>query len=673
MNGDEERDDGRGRGRNQNRGGGGRGRGDYDQRGGAAGRGRVDGRSGRGYGRNNQASSSEYVPQPHYRPENGNADNPTSGGVDSQVLNFCKSLGDTPFLLTRQNTELWEASFELSTHFPSISFYIPKLLKAYLRFPDQGGYAPNPETVLSVLCFYLPKAKNLADIELVYDIVRERLQRSSSMSKITEKQSILTLVRQLSILVENATKKIFTLPGNDFQKTVQISQGFLTTLGLYDSNVGTFVLSSIGADGETSDEHLNRDPVLQWSSSPTIEWLTNGALYEKIALKRCYSDGQEYVDTVRKVWAMLTFYWGTAAFWPKCGCQSHGGGGGGGGASDARACATPLLTHIGGAGNIYCTKRMSNQEGKCGRPAVWRCMRRDHDAICQRCLVHRQRSLMGSSGINASTDIYDGTIQSIQLNGDAHFINLRNVLSRKPPKENVNWKTSYRLQPSMLVGVIHLHGRNLELRSSMKIHWGEIIIQDKKGGPQLESQRRKDQYMSIRLLSRSDCPDLATSHDMKFSKDSHVAVVDMRVFVPEVMTVLSTLGQRSFLDGFTRVSFSKYLLSPDYEDACPNLPSELASVSLYEHLSMAFQLTTIDCISTLSEDRKQKILQKICNLQVVKTLDRTQREAFVHALLRPLHCTQGPPGTGKVRSRLLSFTSSFNYHRVMLVFVLSSL
>jgi hypothetical protein len=558
-----------------------------------------------------------------------------------------------PFLLTRQNIELWEASFDLSKQFSTLYFYIPQLLKSYLSFPDQGGYAPKPETVLQLLCFFLEKkVKNLSELELVFDIVRDRLQRSSSMCQITsdrDKQSILILIRQLSTLVECATKKIFQLPANDFPKTILISQSLISTLAVYESNVSSLTMTSVDPNENMT---VDQDPLLRWSSSPTIDWLIDGSLYERIGLKRCYADGQEYVNTVRKVWAMLTFYWGTAAFWPKCGCQSHGGGPGAGGVSEARACATPLLTHIGGggsAGSFYCTKRGSSHDGRCGRPALWRCMKKDHDAICQRCLIHRQRALMGPSSLNASTDIYDATIQSIQLHGDAHLLHLKNVLSRKPPKENVNWKTSYRLQPSMLVGVIHLHGRNLDLRSSMKIHWGEIILQDKKNGPQQEYIRRKDQFLSIRLLSRSDCPDLIVSHDMKFSRDSHVAVVDMRVFVPEVMTVLSTLGQRSFLDGFTRVSFSKYLLSPEYQDTSPSLPSELSSASLYDHLRVAFQRTTIDCLSTLSEERKEIILQKICHLQVVQSLDRTQREAFVHALLRPLHCTQGPPGTGKVR------------------------
>jgi hypothetical protein len=253
-----------------------------------------------------------------------------------------------------------------------------------------------------------------------------------------------------------------------------------------------------------------------------------------------------------------------------------------------------------------------------------------------------------------SPDISDGMMtQSIQLTGDAHVLHLKDVMSRKPPKESINWRTSYRLQPSMLVGIIHLHGRNLELKRSMKIYWGEIVVKDKINGSHEEYRRRQAQQMSIRLLSRSDCPDLRTSHDLKLTKDSHVAIVDMRVFVPEVMTVLSTLGQKSFLDGLSRVSFSKYLLTPEYkeekeEQHSQEMPIAIYSSPLREHLHLAFQMTSIDCISTFSVERKNLVIEQICQLKVVQTLDRTQREAFVNALLRPLHCTQGPPGTGKV-------------------------
>jgi hypothetical protein len=214
----------------------------------------------------------------------------------------------------------------------------------------------------------------------------------------------------------------------------------------------------------------------------------------------------------------------------------------------------------------------------------------------------------------------------------------------------------------------------------MTIHWGEIVPakigtgtgtgtggKTRDGGTgnaREEHLQRKQNLITIRLLSRSDCPDLDTTSVSRLDlrSGSHVAIIDMRVFVPEVMTVLSTLGQQSFLDGFTRVSFAKYLLSPDDGAASDgtsadiSLPPLSPTVSLIEHLVKAFDETTIECIANFSESRKRVVIQKICQLKVVQTLDQTQGEAFVHALMRPLHCTQGPPGTGKV---YLYYLSSF--------------
>jgi hypothetical protein len=566
----------------------------------------------------------------------------------------------------------------LSRQFPLLSSSIPKLFQAYLRYPDQGGYAPKPEIVIKLMNFYLNSLPKLSSLELMHEILLMRLQRSSSMCQIvdnTSRQSLLSLIHEFTSLVETIFKMLFQTSDIDFQKTLSLSQSLLQNLSIYEVNVRNLILADPprGVGSQPNEEILSTDPFLQWSTNPTIEWLTNGALYEQqLSLKRSYVDGQDYVNTVRAVWAMLTFYWGTAAFWPKCSCQSGGGGG-----DEARACGVPLLTHIDHHRHpsVYCTRRNPNRGGQCGRVAVWRCMRRDHEAICQKCLIQRQHSLMGPYGVTGSTDLYDATIQSVQLHSDDHVLHLQDVLSRKPPKEKVNWKTTYRLQGAMLVGVVHLHARNSELKPSMKIHWGEIVVpknspslgKQQQGTARDEHLRRKDNLMSIRLLSRSDCPDLQTSRDLRCSKDSHVAIIDMRVFVPEVMTVLSTLGQRSFLDGFTRVSFAKYLLSPDGHDddrgeegdESTTLPALSTTTSLSEHLLKAFESTTIDCIANLSESRKRILIQKICQLKVVQTLDRTQGEAFIHALMRPLHCTQGPPGTGKVHTDSLSLGFSF--------------
>jgi hypothetical protein len=523
-------------------------------------------------------------------------------------------------------------------------------LKAYLRFPDQqsnNSYAPKPNSVLNLLIYaFKLKIKKLQDAKLVHEIVVERLRRSSSMSRIVDKNSTLSLIRALISAADDVIRCLFQLPGEDMKSVVKFASILTEDLTLYESKVQQLTIvpqdpSGI-AGGGGGNHGLFIPPALQWTSSPTIDWLMNGSLYKKMSLKSHYSDAEDYVETVRNIWTMLTFYWGTAALWPKCTHQSQSGVG------DTRACGTPLLTDA--FRNDTCTKR-GDRNGICGKPAVWRCMRRGHDAICESCLFLRQRYLLGPSGMNGSTDIYDAMIQSIQLQGDAHVLHLKDLMSRKPPKEAINWRTSYRLQPSMLVGIIHLNGRNLELKRDMKIHWGELIAKNKKNEGPDESKRRHDGQLSIRLLSRSDCPDLMTAHDLKFSLGSHVAVIDMRVFVPEVMTVLSTLGQKSFIDGLSRVAFSKYLLTPEYSDERHGhemIPLSIYSSPLREHLELAFQMTSIDCIATFSQERKTSVIGRICKLGVVQTLDRTQREAFVNALLRPLHCTQGPPGTGKV-------------------------
>jgi hypothetical protein len=561
-----------------------------------------------------------------------------------QISNFCQNLdADSPFPLTKENLQLWVSSFEMTLTSPRNHQFIYPLLGAYLHFPDQSGYAPNPLTVVKILCLLLSESVDLCDVELAHDIIKDRLLRSSSINKLTDKDSLLTSFQQLQSIFEDTTRRLFQSPDSDFNTLIKLSSNFRKSSNNYESTVQNL------NDDEAHENSEFSDPILQWTTSPTLKWLLNGSLYQAVELKHRYSDAEDYVTTIRKVWTMLTFYWGTAAFWPKCTCQSH-----------SKPCGTPLLTCICTRGTFFCTKRGHNQE-ICGKPATWRCMRRGHDAICQHCLSIRQKNLMGPSGVNASTDIYDGTISSSQIQGDSLVLDIFDTLSRKPPKEHVNWRTSYRLQPNMLVGIICLSIRNMELNPSMKIHWGEIVIKDKEKGIFEEFSRRESNMISIRLLSRSDFPEMTPIHET-FLNNSHLVIIDLRVFVPEVMTVLCTLAQKSFLDGFQKVSFTKFLLNPDCPDEKSLEMMTLPSSSLQAQLEIALGATSIDCLSTISQDKKTKIIEKICRLKMIQTLDKTQRESFVYALMKPLHCIQGPPGTGKVcnLSLCLSLTLSLS-------------
>jgi hypothetical protein len=554
-----------------------------------------------------------------------------------EISYFCQNL-DSPFPLTKENLQIWESSFKMTLTSPNNFRYIRPLLGAYLRFPDQSGYAPNPLLVVEILCLLLSRSADLCDLELTHDVIKDRLTRSSSTGKLTDKVFLVTALNRLQSLVEDTSRRLFQSPGLDFNNLIKISSNLRNHLSNYE-----LIVHSL--DGDETKLSV-ADPILQWSASPTLQWLLNGSLYQASALKPCYSDAEDYVTTIRKVWTMLTFYWGTAAFWPKCTCQSH-----------SKTCGTPILTWINTRGTLFCTKRGHKNQEVCGKPALWRCMRRGHDAICQSCLMIRQKNFMGPSSANSCTDIYDATIFGSHIYGDSLVLDIFDTLSRKPPKEKVNWRTSYRLQPNMLVGVICVPYRNMELNPSMKIHWGEIVLKDSNGFFE-EFSRREANKISIRLFSRSDFPEMALIHE-SFVNNSHLVIIDLRVFVPEVMTVLCTLGQKSFLDGFQKVSFSKYLLNPDCKDESLEIEKTFSSSSsLRAQLEIALDATSIDYLSTISNEDKTKIVEKISRLEMVQTLDQTQRESFIYAIMKPLHCIQGPPGTGKVCIPLPSYFDS---------------
>lgn len=519
--------------------------------------------------------------------------------------------------------------------------FIIILLKSYLKFPERDIFAPNPEIVLKALNKYLKIPKDIDSLKLTLDIVRDRLKRRISTSKIRSKELILDLISKLKESVEASIAKLVQQRNKNITEILKLSSEIFNEIQIYESIVGNLVITpKNNHDSDTSDEV---DEALEWTQLPTIKWLTDGSLYECNGLKKSYDSTEDYVETIRKLWTMLTFYWGTAAIWPKCTCNPQPKG------ADSRPCNTPLLTKSNH--QLTCTQkilRMDNIPERCGKPAKWTCIKRGHDAICSSCLTKKRTKLMGPPGRDASTDIYDGVIENIQINGDVHTLHISQFMSRKPPTIPVNWSTSYRLQSSMLVGIISLDAIGLELKDSMKIRWGEIVTKDRNTKFNQESQRRRDGQLSIRLLSHSDCSDIDTSFDSNFRKNSHIAIIDLQVFVPEVITVLSTLGQQSFLDGFCGLSFQQYLLDPEFDNQTSLTTRFSLDSNITDKITYAIYHSSIDCVSTLTEAQKLKIITQISNLGPVKTLDATQSEAFVNALIHPLHCTQGPPGTGKV-------------------------
>ena len=72
-----------------------------------------------------------------------------------------------------------------------------------------------------------------------------------------------------------------------------------------------------------------------------------------------------------------------------------------------------------------------------------------------------------------------------------------------------------------------------ELSSADVLMWAEVVSTAVRPDPSEDSRARADGRMAIRLLSSMDCPLLGES-DMLLEQGHHIAIVDFRVFVPEV-------------------------------------------------------------------------------------------------------------------------------------------
>ncbi len=110
--------------------------------------------------------------------------------------------------------------------------------------------------------------------------------------------------------------------------------------------------------------------------------------------------------------------------------------------------------------------------------------------------------------------------------------------SRRPPEKPPNWCTSYRLKCAGLVGVVQLGASHETLRPECSLQWGEIVavsLHPGYGADQDFKERARGR-MAIRLLNSGDLSSLQQSPDL-LVVGARVAVIDLRVFVPEVISV----------------------------------------------------------------------------------------------------------------------------------------
>ena len=220
---------------------------------------------------------------------------------------------------------------------------------------------------------------------------------------------------------------------------------------------------------------------------------------------------------------------------------------------------------------------------------------------------------------------------------------LSNLTSRKPPNIAPNWRTTYRLRKAALVAVVRLNSSNQRLSKNFSLQWAEVV-QTTLGVNSDEAKDRQNGRISLKLLTRGDLPALSADCESALEVRTNVAIIDLRIFVPEVISVLATLSGADFPIHFAQIPFKDRLLghaSPGSLFRYNTHSSDMANI--FESLNKS----EIEFVLRLDENKRLDLAQAIYSIPQVRSLYGTQLDAFTAALSSSAHCIQGPPGTGK--------------------------
>ncbi|KAK3285888.1 hypothetical protein CYMTET_6520 [Cymbomonas tetramitiformis] len=217
-----------------------------------------------------------------------------------------------------------------------------------------------------------------------------------------------------------------------------------------------------------------------------------------------------------------------------------------------------------------------------------------------------------------------------------------------------NWRTSYRLKCSALVAVMRLGASYEPLPPDRALQWAEIVpVAVGPKAPPDDTCRQRGR-MALQLLGCTGRQGaLQQCARTPLEEGLRVAVVDLRVFVPEVLPVLSTLADPALRGHLNEIPFVERLLGvpvplfggPERKDerrAAPG-PGESCKAAVAD----AVGRSEIELIRRLPAEARIELGCKLGTLATDANLYGTQLAAFCKGLLCSAHCTQGPPGTGK--------------------------
>ena len=539
---------------------------------------------------------------------------------------------------------------------------LPCLLKALLQLPKRPATTPAAHDVIRVLNGIAEAAttsgssgsSTLHDLDQIIDAVANRLQGEES--KVVNPGAVADSVFILAQTLRSKTCQL--LPNLEDTSLMSRGANIITrVLAEVDSYAKALLVVAAAKPNNHHELHLlaaadeqsaavARQPWLGWRQ-PTMRWLLEGAWAKAPDLIELYASSQEYAEALHRMMVLLTFYWGAGAVWPKC-RHSQGVRGG----ADDKCCNEPLLAPCRASSTRHtCTERL-NHGGTCGKLAAWRCPRARHpSAICGSCLGHKQRVLVGS-GDHASTDVYDGVVDREMSRRDGQLYLVSRLQSRRAPKIAPNWKTSYRLKCAGLVGVCVLGSSREALTPGLKIIWAEIVPMTPaklgvlSSGPGQDYRERANGKMALRLLRPNANGSIQQFSDPSIAAGTRVAVIDLRVFVPEVLSVLSICSDPHLSDHLDMIPFASRL----FGQGAP-APTLVLTMDAGPERTVAEAMATseIDLVRRLTPATRDRLAANIGALARRANMYGTQLEAFCQALLCSIHCTQGPPGTGKVR------------------------
>lgn len=562
--------------------------------------------------------------------------------IPPEVLNLLEKIKTKHYneglVINEHNRSTWLTAFSivLLPNSKNLAKYLPSLLRTYGSLPE-NDHTVVPASQILIAMTKSIESKSIPTIEiftLIQEIMTKRLSHERSLQTIQNKEEISNLLLpELRKAARNATDDaIDSKLDNAFEELKK-------SISLYKQLVDNFELV-------LEMEQVHQNFWEKWSNKPSISWLLELPFQEARDFEDNYQSLDDYIRSMKETWLMMTFYWGAAACSPRCCFKSQ----------DNKACGEPLI-HGASKGKDrkpqLCSQRIrvNNESGSCNASAEWGCFRKGHDLFCKDCLREKQFKICRSTqGKDSSTDIYDCNITTSTIVGESLLLHCNELLSRHPPSAEfpINWRTTYRLQQAQLVAVIPKVVRCMALDSTDKIYWGEIICpQSKSGNSDDESTRRKKGQISIRLLGKQDCDLLEDfgliAGDSQFRSKATIAIIDLRVFVPEVISVLATMSSNEFVKGLQHANFKPLLLN-SVSAPMENIPT---GVPLRNMIFYGLQHSTIATVRLLSNELINNLTDELWKINQIRSLDDTQGKSFAMALMHSLHTCQGPPGSGK--------------------------